>query len=407
MFRTWGTALFLSTWLCFTAHAALPSLNLKHALADTKSLLNSGQTADILMLGDSLSFRDGSYLPYFRGLMQNHYGNAGYGYQGFSLWTGGGMNNGWLRDGLNTDMSPHRALDGLWSEYSGSATWPNIAHMYPRDKYAEIQYISGPGRGSFELWSQASNGTLITSISTNAPTTGLSKYNHALGPGENAFTFWPANDGSLTVLGVNSTNGQSGVRIHRAANGGWGVPNFLQRDWTFDAQIDAIEPELVMVWLGQNDQSYTRATYSTKLNQLVDRLQNDAPAAEIVLIGTYNQGSPLLAPLVEAMSDVAFARGLGFINIYKTAGDAAFFNANGYLDDGVHFSHAGGQYLGRFLYDAFVTDGRSLVSKVGKDRILEFNEALPIVQTYRNVPEPISAAMLLVLGAAARRRPRD
>lgn len=407
MLRTWGIALFVSLCVGSTGIAAPPSMNLTRALADTKSLLNSGQTADILMLGDSLSFRDGSYLPYFRALMQNRYGNAGYGYQGFSLWTGGGVNNGWLREGLNADISPHRALDGLWNEYNGSAAWPNIAHMYPRDKYAQIQYISGPGRGSFELWSQASNGTLITSISTNASTTGLSTYNYALGPGENAFTYWPANDGSLTILGVNSTNGQNGVRIHRAANGGWGVGNFLQRDWTFDAQINAIEPELVMVWLGQNDQSYTRASYNNALNQMVDRIQNDAPAAEIVLIGTYDQGSPLLAPLVEAMSDVAGQRGLGFINIYKTAGDAAFFNANGFLDDGVHFSHAGGQYLGRFLYDAFATDGRSLIDKGGIKPQPAFDPALPGPQLNSVVPEPAAALCGFLALALSMRRVRD
>lgn len=406
MFRTWGITLFVSLSVCSFVAAAPPSMNLARALADTKSLLNSGQTADILMLGDSLSFRDGSYLPYFRNLMQSHYGNAGYGYQGFSLWTGAGMMNGWLREGLNADVSPHRALDGLWSDYSGAGAWPNIAHVYPQNRNVEIQYVTGPGRGTFELWSQATGGTLITSISTSAPTTGLATYNYTVGIGESAFTYWPRNDGPLTILGANNTNGQSGVRIHRAANGGWGVGNFLQRDWTFDAQIDAVEPELVMVWLGQNDQAYTRTSYNNALNQLVDRIQNNVPAAEIVLIGTYNQGSPLLAPLVEAMGDVAGQRGIGFINIYKTAGNAAFFNSNGFLDDGIHFSPAGGQYLGKFLFDAFLSDGRSLINKGGIAPQPAFDPALPGPQLNSTVPEPGVVLGAFCGLAIAVRRPR-
>ena len=39
---------------------------------------------------------------------------------------------------------------------------------------------------------------------------------------------------NVTLLGVNNKTETPGVRIHRAANGGWGIGNFVQRDWTFD-----------------------------------------------------------------------------------------------------------------------------------------------------------------------------
>jgi hypothetical protein len=107
------------------------------------------------------------------------------------------------------------------------------------------------------------------------------------------------------------------------------------------------------------------------------------------------------------MSDVAGQRNLGFINIYKAAGDAAFFNSSGFLDDGVHFSHAGGQYLGQFLFDAFVSDGRSLVKKNGGiSPTSAFDPSLPAYQMYRDVPEPVGFTGVMLLCVAGLLRTR-
>src|ERR1051325_48399 len=71
------------------------SVNLSQTLAKTKAKLAAGQQADILVLGDSLSYAEGNWLPNFRTLLQSHYGDAGAGYQPYSMWTGGGVNIGW------------------------------------------------------------------------------------------------------------------------------------------------------------------------------------------------------------------------------------------------------------------------------------------------------------------------
>jgi MYXO-CTERM domain-containing protein len=135
-----------------------------------------------------------------------------------------------------------------------------------------------------------------------------------------------------------------------------------------------------MVWIGQNDQPYDRNTYAPRLNLLIDRIASAVPDAEIVLIGSYDSNSWRVRGLVDAMYDVAAARGVGFINLYDTAGNYSFFMGHGYLDDAVHFSNAGGAYMGRFLFDAFVTDGASLV------------------------PEPSGLTALAALGLLRRRR---
>jgi lysophospholipase L1-like esterase len=295
---------------------------------------------------------------------------------------------------VNTDVAPHHSMDGLWNQYDGTSAFPNLAEITPVNRSITLQYLRGPGRGSFSITTQS--GQTIASLTSNVSDTDIGNFQLVLPPGDTEYHILPHRNGPLTFLGQNNVSGQQGVRIHRAANGGWGVENFLQRDFTFDLQTQSIGPEMVMVWLGQNDQSYNRQTYAVALNQLVDRIQTQAPAAEIVLVGTYDQGSPLLAPLVEAMADVAGNRNLGFLNLFRAAGDAAFFAENGYLDDGIHFSPAGGQYVADLMYNAFLTDGRSL-----KHREFATAESSLLIKQQEflsrgSVPEP--SAGLIIAG---------
>jgi lysophospholipase L1-like esterase len=259
------------------------------------------------------------------------------------------------------------------------------AFYTPRDKTVQLQYLKQPGGGSFQIL-RNQHGSLVTTINTHSETRGVGTFEFTLAPNEFQYTVNPLAGTPFTVLGQNNIRSTPGVRVHRAANGGWGVNNFLQRDFTFNQQLQLLDTDLVMVWLGQNDQSFTRTTYAERLNLLVNRIQSSVPDAEIVLIGTYDQGSELLEGVVEAMGDVATQRDLGFINIYGTAGDADFFNDNGYLDDGIHFSEAGGAYLGQFLFDAFMTDGASLENRTS------------------GIPEPTSLLSVFAASALLSRR---
>jgi len=353
-------------WLGVLASAsgagATTSLNLSSALADTKAKLQSEQVANIMVIGDSLSLRDGSYLPYFEQLMKSRYGDAGAGYQAYSFWTGGGFDLGWTFGFVNADTPPHYGLDGMWAS-SSSAPWPpnhTGGFLNARSSTVQVHYVAKPGGGSFRV-DPVSVGTVAT-LNCDSPVNEVRTFEYTFNGTFPRIWFQPLGNGQIVILGQNNIiQGASGVRIHRAANGGWGVGNFLQRNWTFDQQVGLVEPDLIMIWLGQNDGAlYNRTTYAIALNNLVNRLNASAPSAEVVLIGTYNSGVPQLANLVGAMQDVATARGIGFINLYEAAGDYQFFIDNPYLDDGVHFTHAGGRYLGRVLFNAFESDGKTL-----------------------------------------------
>ena len=208
-----------------------------------------------------------------------------------------------------------------------------------------------PGAGSATI--QASGQPPVV-VDGNSPTNEL-RTGTVSGPGAlNSVSF--STSGPATLLGVVLESGQPGVLVHRVANGGWGVNNYLQRDWTFDVQLTALNPDLVYIWLGQNDQGASLATYQTKMGQLVDRVLADVPASKIVLVGTWNAGGTAIPVLVQAMQNVAAARSLGFINVFAAGGPYDFYFDSGYLD-GYHFSPSGGVYVGQLMYDAFVTDG--------------------------------------------------
>jgi lysophospholipase L1-like esterase len=339
-------------------------INLPQSLADTKAKLQNGEQADIVVFGDSLSFStdETTYLTYFRDHLQQQYGDAGHGYQGSSLWSGAGFNQDWYGPVISSDPNdlPHRSLDGLWKSYSPNYGWPDQAYYYPRNQQTQLQYLVQPGGGTFQL-RRGFDGPVVATINTDAPTQSVASFDYSLASGETSFTIQPLRDGPYTILGQNVTKPDAGVRVHRAANGGWGINNFLQRDWTFDQQVGLLHPDLFMIWLGQNEGYHSEASYTAALTQFITRLHQDAPQAEVVLIASYDSGGEYLNYVTSAMQTVAIQEGVGFINIHDTAGNYQFFQDNNYLSDGVHFTPAGGAYLGNYLYRSFLTDGASLL----------------------------------------------
>lgn len=341
------------TGLVASAAGAAPlTLNLPQTFADTRNILAANGAADIVVLGDSLSFRPGTYVPPLTQLLQHDYGNAGAGYQDFSVFTGATISSTWISGPINQDPPPHRGLAGLWSQASGGGS----GNMQPLNTRFELHYLKQPGGGRFTPQVRTAGGEMrrLPVVNTNDTGIGVGVWTYDRSPQDFTLDFQVEAGQNVTLLGANHAfPGSSGIRVHRAANGGFGVNNFLNREASFDGQLSALGAELIMVWLGQNDQGFTQQQYTAQMGLLVDRLQLAAPGAEILLIGTTDQGAAPLAGLVEGVADLAAQRGLGFINLYALAGDYQFLQSNGYLDDGVHFSTAGGQYIANILFSYF------------------------------------------------------
>lgn len=375
-------ALVLFAVLSTPSAFAVDTLNLGTIWGNLQQKSATG-SADVVIFGDSLSMRPGSYSPYFRTALQNALGNGGIGYHAVSGGSTAGFYSGtWSGGMVNGDNAPHNGLDGFWTVgESGYGYFDAPASQ------AALLYGSTPTSGSVALYlqdaqnNQISLGTLNTA-STDG-TSGVKSLALSLPVGNTRVYMHPLENGPVTLLGVQDVPVTNGVRVSVAANGGWTAQNFLNRNFTFDGIVSNLSPDSAFILLGQNDHStFTPEQFRTNLLAMVNRLKTAAPGMDITLISSYDSGSQTLFDYAAVEAELAASQNLGFINLYSLGGPYQSFLTNGYLDDGVHFSPAGGQYVSNLLFGALTT---------------------------AQVPEPASLAVLGI-GAAAllgRRRGRS
>jgi lysophospholipase L1-like esterase len=361
---------------CFAQSQPL-SLNLTSAFADTKAAMLAGD-GDIVCMGDSLTARDGAYFRYFSRRMRAEYGDGGEGFRAFVPWTGVRFDPGWFFGSINGDDWPYYSLDGMYGavlEYRQTlAISPGYAST------ARMYYHQRPTGGSFSI--ERPNQPNVY-IGTDFPTNGVGIVELASEVRPQAlfvrpFAGFPPNDleqvgppgerpvayNGFAIFGTNWISDQPGVRVHRAANGGWGVDNFLRRNSTFDSILQDINPDMYIIMLGQNDGRYSASAYAQRMGLLVDRLNAISPNAEIVLIASYDSNFELVRQTGLGVRQLAQQRGLGFIDMHRAAGSHASLLERGFLDpDRLHFSPAGGRHIANIIYDALQTGGASLEAR--------------------------------------------
>ncbi|MCC7145919.1 MAG: SGNH/GDSL hydrolase family protein [Phycisphaeraceae bacterium] len=360
MFRLPRLAVSLSlVVLALAAPAwAADQLNVAQTLANTKSILASGGQADIVVIGDSLCFEGlgwASWLPRFTNLMQNHYGNAGRGYQEFNPRYGAhDITGAIIGSGPNMDLAGGKALNGIWL---GLKDVGGTAAIDTYDAQVALHYGTTSVGSQFAIRDSAGN--LLDVVDSYAPTTGAAAWTHTFATADHELNIQVLDPSVALLFGVNNTNDNPGVRVHRGANSGYGTSNYIGRDPSFDAQLDLLDTDLVIISLGQNDY-YSQAAYQQAFPYLINRLLKTVD--DVLILGTYDSGSSRLPMIWSVQEQTAANLGVGFINLGTTAGDKSFFRDNGYLnDDNVHHSPAGADYLAQLIFNAFLTDGASLV----------------------------------------------
>jgi hypothetical protein len=347
--------------MCAAGARADLSREITEHYAPTRAAMQSG-AGSIVMIGDSFTGRGGALHDVIKALVQQRYGDGGRGYRGCSLWTGVIFqpDPGWSWGPLNSDTAPFRSLDGLWARFGGAA--PSRMDVTAYDDTIDMYYVAEPSGGTFFLRVGTST---PQRIETFAPVPEVRLLTHtftASTPAPQRFIrIEPQPGNGVTFLGSNNSSQRPGPRVHRVANGGWGVNHFLRRDWTFDQSLALLQPTLMLVMLGQNDGLLTRQQWHDKLVLVVERLRAAAPGVPIILMSSYDTGAPWNLLFSLATEDVANELDTGFINVFEAAGSHALFEANGYLDeDGIHWNASGGQYVGRLVFDALESGGASL-----------------------------------------------
>ncbi|MFO0856497.1 MAG: GDSL-type esterase/lipase family protein [Phycisphaerales bacterium] len=357
------------------AHGQQPmSLNLEDAYAPVKAEMLAGG-GSIVCLGDSLTFREHAFWENFRAIVQQQYGNGGFGYQAISAWTGAiDGSPSWVEGRINADTAPHWSLDGMWlmSNY-----WHRGAVTFQmQDRHVKFHYVVQPDGGSMTVIHPGvpglSGNSLVGTIETAGQNdVGILEYNFQDWEYQQ-LRFYTQSTGNVVLLGAENLSDQPGPRIHRVANGGWGVDEFLRRNWTFDRQLQLLAPQLVIIMLGQNDVGWSPTQWRELMEQFIARVQTGVPGIKVVLVSSYDSGSVILPEFAAQLRDFAMQTGVGFIDLNASAGRYQFFQSNGLLDpDGLHFSTSGGQYVARLIFDALESGGASLLNAPCGD--IDFN----------------------------------
>src|SRR3954470_22304208 len=228
--------IFCGCWICIACAArayGTPSLNLEQATADTKTKLAQSGWANIVLIGDSLAQNDVySFRPYFTRHMQAFYGDSGPGYVGAASSIAA-IGPGWTTGQYGpADPEPHLGLDGLWLRAPAAPTPASGVTLDAFWRDNELQYLAQPGGGAFVVFDPITHERLAY-VDTRAPTPTVRNYFYQFPTYvRTSLCIVPENNGPVTLLGINRISDTPGVRIHRAANGGWATEQFLQRDPT-------------------------------------------------------------------------------------------------------------------------------------------------------------------------------
>ncbi len=121
------------------------------------------------------------------------------------------------------------------------------------------------------------------------------------------------------------------------------------------ADICAFAPQVAIIELGTNDIGLSMAVDGARMAQLRDAISSCAPGVEIWGLGppafAATSGLGISSPaVVEMMLDVFGHR---FIDLRPLTSDMVIAGQGGRAADGVHFTAAGGQVVGRRIADEF------------------------------------------------------
>jgi hypothetical protein len=226
----------------------------------------------------------------------------------------------------------------------------------------DLHYVAQPDGGRFNVLQDTAGGRkLLTTIDTAADDAKVVQWH---GVAEGRLVFQPLVEGHpVKILGIVGESTSPGVRVDRAAVDGWSTANFVQRDDTFEAQVEMLGSDLAVIALGANDNTAALGPgYRDRLETIADRLLTANPDVKVLLMPPYQfgGGSDRLSQMTDDALSLAQERGFGFINLYDSAGTTAFFEANGFLRDWIHWNDAGSAYIADVVLGALRTNGASL-----------------------------------------------
>lgn len=314
--------------------------------------------SSIAFIGDSIT-RGENILGPLRTSLQSEYGDGG---------------DGWLSITGAAPSTSTVTTAGTWStvDATSAAVGVDVQHMNSTDTATPasaefestatdfvIHYLKQANGGSFRY--QVDGGGWTTVDTSNASSafasvsiTGLSNAAHTV-----RVEVTVAGTAGVTLMGVDAQISGGGVRVHDLGNSGSAASQWVTvNEAIWKDGIAALDPDLVILWLGANDRTNNASPYTTMNHKstLISRLRNAVPSADILVLSIISNGNAAThttTDFVAGAYGLARARNLAFFDTWRYLGEFAEADAAGYFLDNAHPSALGGAQiatpLGAFL----------------------------------------------------------
>jgi lysophospholipase L1-like esterase len=341
-----------------------------------------GAQATLALVGDSWVDGDVILGSPLRQALQAKYGDGGAGFVEFG---GGGdyakgppfatnityeRSGAWTVHDAFTDPAG-RGVD-LADVSSTDASTPGAITLTGAFAEAILHYIKQPGGGSFR-WRVDSGPWQEVSTATQRPALAIERI-AGLSLGHHVVKIEVASAGTSGVwlTGADLRKPGSGVRVDRVGMNGATALDYTEANAAlWQAGLAALEPDLVILLLGTNDQARQRLPeqFRADMDALVDRVRAATPQAGILLLapGDNNLKATGQAPLAideytDELRALAEERGLAFLDSSQVLGSFPEANARGLYYDDVHINETGGRVLAGYLLENLL-DPRVIVSR--------------------------------------------
>lgn len=326
----------------------------------------------VLHFGDSHIALDNE-TSVVRAYLQNRFGDGGPGL--WLPWGGPRLSSlritygntwGWQRS-HPTYSSPVEDT-GLSLSYIEAQSPNQNVWMEAEGSEFRIDYLAQPGGGDAEfLIDGVSYGQ--RRMSAGYPQVVSATFEASSGDGLHRFEIRTLDSGLVRILGVSVEKSSAGVVYSSLGLVGARAEYLLKcRAQTFEAQIAAEQPDMVILGYGTNETSGSyldEGAYETALSTIITRVRSAAPSALVILLTPADRGDyrayqaqhfeRILQEVSDAERDVAWREGAIVMDLHTAMGGPGSAERWAAMRpplaraDMIHFTNEGYNLLGRYI----------------------------------------------------------
>ena len=343
-----------------------------------QNLESETEDGKMLLIGDSILFKNDSIHHFLRNHFWRTYENGGDGYFGVSNghrhknweeFSDAALFNGtWIvgNSGSNlrrANVSGTRledvfgnpfsegvyAPDGITCLFSGNSQWETTVEA----NSITVHYITGPELSEFNV---VLNGNIVTTIDTQSLELEHQTFTFVAPSNQlNDIILDPVNETEwVQINGLEYSRPENGYVQYRNSRGGAGPFDFnLSNNDLVRSQIMSYEVDTYLIMLDWSAPTGgSQADYYDNMNSLLDFYETTGTWVDLpFILVSHHPFKPSIEEEADILYQIAQERDLGYINLYDLFADYDEMNNLGFMADSVHFTESGGSWFANYIFD--------------------------------------------------------